>query len=142
MKSVADILKQKPAGTVSIAPHATVLEALELLAERDVGAVLVMEGARLEGILSERDYARKIALQGRSSTTTPVSEIMTRNVVCVSPENSNEECMALMTDRRLRHLPVVSGGRVLGIVSIGDLVKDIISEQQDTIRQLESYIHG
>ncbi len=142
MKTVAEILKQKPAEVVSIAPQATVLEALQLLAKKEIGAVLVMEGERLVGILSERDYTRKIALQGKSSTNTPVSEIMTRDVVCVTPGHSNEECMALMTDRHARHLPVMLGERVVGVVSIGDLVKDLLSEQQFIIKQLESYIHG
>lgn len=141
MKTVAQILKLKPAGVISIRPDAPVLEALKLLADRDVGAVLVMDGSRLAGIVSERDYARKVALKGKSSGDTPVSEIMTREVICVTPAQTNEECMALMTAKRLRHLPVIDKGQVVGVLSIGDLVKDAISEQQFIIDQLEHYIH-
>ena len=141
MKTVAQILVGKPTGAISINPDAAVLDALKLLAEKDVGAVLVMDGTRLVGIFSERDYARKIALKGKSSSDTPVSEIMTREVVFVTPAQTNEECMALMTERRIRHLPVIDNDRVQGVLSIGDLVKDIISEQQFIISQLEHYIH-
>jgi CBS domain-containing protein len=141
MKTVAQMLQSKPSRIISIAPDSTVLDALKLLAEMDVGAVLVMDGPRLAGIFSERDYARKVALKGKSSGDTPVSEVMTRQVVCVTPARTNEECMALMTDRRVRHLPVMDKDRVLGVLSIGDLVKDMISEQQFIINQLEHYIH-
>jgi CBS domain-containing protein len=141
MKTVAQILKLKPAGVISIRPDAPVLDALKLLADRDVGAVLAMDGSRLVGIVSERDYARKIALKGKSSGDTLVSEIMTREVICVTPAQTNEECMALMTAKRLRHLPVIDKGQVVGVLSIGDLVKDAISEQQFIIDQLEHYIH-
>ena len=141
MKTVAQMLELKPAGVISIRPDVPVLDALKLLADKDVGAVLVMDGPRLGGIISERDYARKIALKGKSSADTPVSEIMSREVVCVTPTRTNEECMALMTDKRTRHLPVIDNGRVVGVLSIGDLVKDAISEQQFTIAQLEHYIH-
>ena len=141
MKTVAQMLKLKPSGVISIRPDVPVLDALKLLADKDVGAVLVMDGPRLVGILSERDYARKIALKGKSSADTPVSEIMSREVVCVTPTRTNEECMALMTDKRTRHLPVIDNGRVVGVLSIGDLVKDAISEQQFIIAQLEHYIH-
>ena len=141
MKTVAQLLKLKPAGVVAIAPEATVLDALKLLAEKNLGAVLVMDGPRLVGLFSERDYARKVALKGKSSTDTPVSEVMTREVISVTPSHTNEECMALMTDKRIRHLPVVANDQVVGVLSIGDLVKDTISEQQLTIRQLEDYIH-
>ena len=141
MKTVAQMLKLKPAGVVSIRPDVPVLDALKLLAEKDVGAVLVMDGPRLEGIVSERDYARKVALKGKSASDTPVSEIMTREVVFVTPAQTNEECMALMTEKRARHLPVIDDGRVVGVLSIGDLVKDVISEQQYLINQLEHYIH-
>ena len=141
MKTVAQLLKLKPAGIVAIAPDATVLEAVKLLAEKNVGAVLVMDGPRLVGLFSEVDYARKVDLKGKSSANTPVSEIMTREVVFVTPTHTNEDCMALMTDKRVRHLPVVANDQVLGVLSIGDLVKDIISEQQFIISQLESYIH-
>ncbi|MDB5802751.1 MAG: histidine kinase [Betaproteobacteria bacterium] len=142
MKTVEQLLEGKPGGIVSIAPNASVLDALKLLAEKNVGAVLVMEGPRLAGILSERDYARKVALKGKSSSDTPVSEVMTRSVVCVNLKHTNEDCMGLMTQKHIRHLPVVDGERVLGMLSIGDLVKDLISEQQFIISQLESYIHG
>jgi CBS domain-containing protein len=141
MKTVAQMLKLKPAGVVSIRPDVPVLDALKLLAEKDVGAVLVMDGPRLEGIVSERDYARKVALKGKSASDTPVSEIMTREVMFVTPAQTNEECMALMTEKRARHLPVIDNGRVVGVLSIGDLVKDAISEQQFIIDQLEHYIH-
>ena len=141
MKTVAQLLKRKPAGVISIRPNAPVLEALKLLADRDVGAVLAMDGSRLVGIVSERDYTRKVALKGKSSADTPVSEIMTREVICVTPAQTNEECMALMTAKRLRHLPVIDKGQVVGVLSIGDLVKDAISEQQFIIDQLEHYIH-
>ena len=141
MKSVAQILKSKPAGVVSISPDVPVLEALKLLSDRGVGAVLVMDGSRVAGIVSERDYTRKVELKGKSASTTPVSEIMTKEVICVTPKQTNEECMALMTGKRLRHLPVIENGEVVGILSIGDLVKDVISEQQFIIEQLEHYIH-
>jgi CBS domain-containing protein len=141
MKTVAQILKLKPPGVISIRPDVPVLDALKLLADKGVGAVLVMDGPRLVGIVSERDYARKVELKGKSSGDTPVSEIMTREVVCVAPTQTNEECMALMTTKRARHLPVIDNGRVIGVLSIGDLVKDAISEQQFIIDQLEHYIH-
>jgi CBS domain-containing protein len=141
MKTVAQLLKLKPEGAISIRPDAPVLDALKLLADQGVGAVLVMDGARLVGIVSERDYARKVELQGKSSSTTPVSEIMTKEVVFVTPNQTNEDCMALMTGKHLRHLPVIDESRVIGVLSIGDLVKDAISEQQFIIEQLEHYIH-
>lgn len=141
MKTAAQLLDLKPTGVVAIAPGATVLDALKLLAEKNVGAVLIMDGPRLVGLFSERDYARKVALKGKSAGDTPLSEVMTREVVFVTPTHTNEECMALMTDKRIRHLPVVADERVVGVLSIGDLVKDIISEQQFTISELEKYIH-
>jgi CBS domain-containing protein len=141
MKSVAQMLKLKPAGAIAIRPDATVLEALKLLAEKDIGAVLVMDGPSLMGIVSERDYARKVALKGKTAGDTLVSEIMVREVFFVKPAQTNEECMALMTEKRARHLPVIDDGRVVGVLSIGDLVKDAISEQQFIIDQLEHYIH-
>jgi CBS domain-containing protein len=119
-----------------------VLDAIRLMAERHVGALLVMEGDRLAGIVSERDYARKVILLGRSSADTPVREIMTAAVITVQPETPVEACMQIMTERRVRHLPVIEGGRVVGMVSIGDLVKAVIAEQQQHIEQLESYIHS
>jgi CBS domain-containing protein len=141
MKTVAQMLKLKPPGVISIRPDVPVLDALKLLADKDVGAVLVMDGPRLVGIVSERDYARKVALKGKSAEDTPVSEIMTREVVCVTPTRTNEECMALITEKRTRHLPVIDNGRVVGVLSIGDLVKDAISEQQFVIDQLVHYIN-
>ncbi|MBI5910363.1 MAG: CBS domain-containing protein [Betaproteobacteria bacterium] len=141
MKTVAQMLERKPSGVISINPDATVLDALKLLAEKGVGAVLVMDGTRLVGIFSERDYARRVALKGKSASDTPVSEVMTREVVFVTPNLTNEECMALMTEKHVRHLPVIDNDRVQGVLSIGDLVKDVISEQQFIISQLERYIH-
>ena len=141
MKTVAQLLALKPSGIVGIAPDVTVLDAVKLLAETNVGSVLVMDGPRLVGMFSERDYARKVDLKGKSSVNTPVSEVMTREVVFVTPTHTNEDCMALMTDKRIRHLPVVANDQVVGVLSIGDLVRDIISEQQLIISQLESYIH-
>ena len=141
MKSVAQVLGKKPTGVISINSNASVLDALKLLAEKDVGAVLVMDGSRLVGLVSERDYARKVELKGKSSSATPVSEIMSREVVCVTTAHTNEECMALMTEKHIRHLPVIDKDRVVGVLSIGDLVKDVISEQQFTISELERYIH-
>jgi CBS domain-containing protein len=141
MKTVAQLLKLKPTGIVAVAPGASVLEAVKVLAEKDVGAVLVMDGPHLVGMFSERDYARKVALKGKSSADTPVSEIMIREVLCVTPTHTNEQCMALMTEKRIRHLPVLANKQVVGILSIGDLVKDIISEQQFIIAELERYIH-
>lgn len=143
MKTAADILKAKPHAQIySIWPTATVLEAITLMAEKGVGALVVMEGNRLVGIVSERDYARKVVLMERSSYNTEVSEIMSANVITVAPDTSNEACMQLMTEKRLRHLPVLEQERLVGLISIGDLVKDIISDQQSMIRQLESYIRG
>lgn len=143
MKTAADILKAKPHAQIySIWPTATVLEAITLMAEKGVGALVVMEGERLVGIVSERDYARKVVLMERSSYNTEVSEIMSANVITVAPDTSNEACMQLMTEKRLRHLPVLEQERLVGLISIGDLVKDIISDQQSMIRQLESYIRG
>ena len=143
MKSVAHILKSKAdAGVHSIAPTASVYDALKLMAEKNIGALLVMEGANIVGIVTERDYARKIALLGRSSPLTRVSEVMTVAVMFVDPDQTSDHCMALMTEHRLRHLPVVDGGKLIGLISIGDLVKDIISEQQFIIEQLEHYITG
>ena len=143
MTVVAEILKSKPDAAVhSIAPSASVLDALKSMAQLRIGALLVMEGKDIVGILTERDYARKIALMGRTSLTTLVSDVMTTAVMYVQPTQSSEECMALMTQNRLRHLPVVDVGMVIGMISIGDLVKDIISEQQFIIEQMKHYISG
>jgi CBS domain-containing protein len=141
MATVAQLLGRKPSRIHSVAPEAPVLEAIRLMAEHGVGALLVMQGERLAGIVSERDYARKVILKGRSSSDTPVSQIMTAEVITVEPGSTTQQCMQLMTDRRVRHLPVVEAGRVVGMLSIGDLVRSVLAEQAQTIEQLESYIH-
>lgn len=141
MATARHLLDRKGRAVFSIGPDEPVLEAIRVMAERHVGALLVMKGEELIGIVSERDYARKVILKGRSSADTPVSQIMSAPVVTVSLSNSVQECMQLMTTRRLRHLPVVEGKKVVGMVSIGDLVKAVMEEQQQTIEQLESYIH-
>ena len=143
MKTAANVLKSKDLQSVhTIAPEASVFDAIKLMADKNIGALLVMEAEKVAGIITERDYARKIVLMSRSSRQTPVREIMTSAVMCVRPDQTSEECMVLMTENRLRHLPVVDGDRLLGIISIGDLVKDIIAEQRFTIEQLEHYISG
>ena len=143
MTTAADILRSKKDQSVyTIAPTASVYDALVKMSEKRVGALLVMEDGEVVGIITERDYARKIALMSRLSRETDVSEIMTSAVMYVSPSQTSEECMALMTENRLRHLPVMDGDRLLGMVSIGDLVKGIISEQKFIIEQLEHYITG
>ena len=143
MKTVSEVLRAKPDQTVwTITSSASVLEAVKLMAERNLGALVVTESGNVLGIVTERDYARKIILLGRSSKDTPVRDIMTAPVIAVRPDQTNEECMALMTEKRVRHLPVVDGATLVGLVSIGDLVKDIISEQKQTIRHLEHYITG
>lgn len=143
MKTAADLLKSKSDQSVyTITPETSVLDALKVMADKDVGALLVMEGDKLAGIVSERDYARKVALMSRTSALTAVREIMTSTVICVHPTQTTEDCMVLMTEHRLRHLPIMEGEQLLGLISIGDLVKDIISEQRYMIRQLEQYISG
>ena len=142
MKTVAELLRVKPARVVKVTPEMSVLEAIKTLAAEDVGAVIVMNGDRLAGILSERDYTRKVILKGRSSDTTRVEEIMTPNVLVVTPRTKTRECMSLMTEKGIRHLPVVDDGRVVGMVSIRDIVGDIIADQDFTIEQLEHYISG
>lgn len=142
MNTVRHLLDLKGRALFSIEPEDPVLEAIRMMADRHVGALLVMRGAELAGILSERDYARKVVLLGRSSAETPVWQIMTSPVITVSSDNSIQDCMRLMTDHRIRHLPVMDGGRVVGMISIGDLVKAVIEEQQKTIEQLETYIHS
>lgn len=140
MLTVRELLAKKGSQVWSVSPDATVYDALLVMAERNVGAVLVLAGAELAGILSERDYARQVVLKGKASRDTPVREIMTTRLVCVSPERTIEECMALMTDRRIRHLPVLKGDTLLGLLSIGDVVKAVISEKEFLIEQLEGYI--
>jgi CBS domain-containing protein len=143
MKTVEQILRAKGNAFWSVTPDAMVYDALRLMAEKDVGALLVLDAqAQLVGIISERDYARKVILKGKSSLDTPVREIMTQAVVSVRPDRTVEECMALMTARRVRHLPVLAGGQVVGVVSIGDLVKASLDEKDFLIRQLETYIMG
>jgi CBS domain-containing protein len=142
MPTVNDLLQTKGHTVWSVAPNTTVYEALELMADKNVGALLVLDGGRVAGIFSERDYARKIILKGRASRETPVREIMTERVVFVRPEQTVAECMALMTHKHIRHLPVLAGDEVIGVISIGDVVKAIISEQEFMIEQLENYISG
>jgi len=142
MKSLQQLLQAKGAQVHSIQPDAKVIEGLQLMAKKDIGALVVLEGERLVGIMSERDYARKVILQGKSSPAIQVREIMTAEVVTVDTSRTIEECMSLVTNRRVRHLPVVEDGNLIGLVSIGDLVKEVIAEQEQTIKQLESYIHS
>lgn len=143
MKTVADILRSKANSHIyTIWPTATVLEAISLMADKGIGALVVVEGDKIAGIVSERDYARKVVLMERSSYSTEVGDIMTADVLTVSPGQTIEFCMGLMTDKRLRHLPVLENDKLIGLISIGDLVKDIISDQQSMIRQLEQYIRG
>lgn len=140
MRNVSQILDGKGHHVIAITRQTPVLEAIRLMAENHIGAVLVMQGEELVGIVSERDYARKVILQGRSSADTPASVIMSHPVTCVSPADSANTCMAIMTERRIRHLPVLEGNRVVGLVSIGDLVKAVIEDQQQEIEQLHQYI--
>jgi CBS domain-containing protein len=142
MRTVRDILQGKGTEVWSVTPDTTVVDALKLMAEKNIGAVLVLDEDRVVGVLSERDYARKVTLQGRTSKDTAAREIMSGRVVGVEPQQTVEDCMALMTDKRIRHLPVVEGGEVIGVVSIGDIVKAIISEKEFLIDQLEHYITG
>lgn len=142
MTTVRHLLSRKQSALFTVAPEDSVLQAVRAMAEHHVGALLVMRGEQLAGIVSERDYARKVILLGRSSPETPVSRIMSSPVVTVSPDTSVQQCMTLVTEKRIRHLPVLEAQRVIGIISIGDLVKSVIEEQQRTIEQLESYIHG
>ena len=140
MKTVDQILKVKGHEVWSVDPRDTVFDSLRLMSDKGVGAMLVMDGDKLVGIVTERDYARKVILEGKSSKATTVREIMSEKVLCVSPDRTVDECMALMTDKRARHLPVVEQERVVGVVSIGDLVKAMISEQQILIDHLQNYI--
>ena len=140
MKAVAPLLKNTGKEIFSVSPTITVLQALEKLVEKNVASLLVVEDNKLKGIFTERDYARKVVLKGKSSRDTLISEIMTEHVITVSPTDSIDECMEIMTQRRIRHLPVVEDGTIVGLISIGDLVKYIIEDQKHTIRNLESYI--
>ncbi|WP_250466713.1 MULTISPECIES: CBS domain-containing protein [unclassified Caballeronia] len=143
MATVAQVLSSKPDQTViTIAATASVYDAIRLMADRHIGAVIVTENEEIVGIVTERDYARKVVLMDRSSKQTPVRDIMTSHVRYVRPDQTTDDCMALMTEKRMRHLPVIDDGKLTGMISIGDLVKNIISEQQFTIQQLEYYIRG
>jgi CBS domain-containing protein len=142
MITVRSLLQAKGHAVWTIAPDSSVYQALRVMADKNVGALLVLEGSELVGVVSERDYARKVVLKGRSSVDTPIRDIMTTEVVSVRPDQTVEECMALMTDKRTRHLPVVDDGRLIGVISIGDVVKSIITEQGFMIEQLTSYIVG
>ncbi len=140
--TISDILQIKGSNAFSISPDSTVYDAIQLMAEKNIGALLVTQGGNLVGIISERDYTRKVALKGKSSKQTAVREILSGQVIHVTPNHTVEECMRLMTDHRVRHLPVLDGGRIAGVVSIGDLVNWIISAQTSTIQQLQTYITG
>ena len=142
MRNVSQIIERKGSQVVAVSRQAPVLEAIRVMAEHHIGAVLVMEGTQLLGIASERDYARKVILQGRSSHDTAVAVIMSSPVVCVGPHDSVAECMSIMTEKHIRHLPVIEGERVIGVVSIGDLVKELIEEQKQEISLLQQYIAG
>ncbi|MFM2051988.1 MAG: hypothetical protein RL456_25 [Pseudomonadota bacterium] len=143
MSTVAQILQNKPTQAVhTVAPATSVLDAMREMAAHRIGALLIAQDGRIQGIVTERDYARKVEIRGLSAATTPIGDIMTADVMFVTPATTTQECMALMTDKRLRHLPVMDDGRLVGLVSIGDLVKEIISEQQFMIEQLESYIRS
>lgn len=142
MKTIKQVLRQKGNDIWSVTLDSMVYDALKLMAEKEVGALLVLEAGKLVGIISERDYARKVILKGKSSLDTPVSEIMTQRVMFVRPEQTVEECMALMTEKRIRHLPVLVDDQVVGVVSIGDLVKASLDEKDFMIKQLENYITG
>lgn len=142
MKLVSHLLESKGNAIISITSSASVFDAIKLMADRGVGSLLVMDGDKLKGIVTERDYARKVILKGRSSNSTEVGEIMTTEVVTTSPEHSVNKCMNTMTKRRIRHLPVVDNDNVIGLISIGDLVQAIIADQQEAIQHLEQYISG
>lgn len=142
MKKISDLLKDKGRDVWSLTPDATVYEAIDQMAQKGVGALLVMEGERLVGIVSERDYARKVILKGKASRETQVREIMSHPVICARPEQTVEQTMALMTDKRVRHLPVVVEERVVGVISIGDVVRGIIEDKEFDIQQLTNYITG
>ena len=142
MKLVKHLLDTKGREIISIVPDASVFEAIKLMADRSIGSLLVMEGDVLRGIVTERDYARKVIIKGRASETTPVADIMTTDLVTASPDQTVNHCMTLMSGKRIRHLPVIVDDKVAGIISIGDLVQAIISDQQEEIEQLEHYISG
>ena len=140
MKPVIELLKKRDASVYQVAPDVMVFDGLKLLAEYEVGAMVVMDKGRLVGVLSERDYTRKVALQGKNSRETPIADIMTREVITVAPQTGTNVCMALMSQKKIRHLPVVDGAQVLGMISIRDIMDDIIADQEETIAQLQNYI--
>ena len=142
MRTVTGLLQEKGRDVVAMRPTATVFEALEMMAEKNIGAVLVVEAGAIVGIVSERDHARKVDLLGRSSKNTAISEIMVRDVITAQPDQSLEDCMSVMTARRVRHLPVMDAGHLVGLISVGDVVKGIISSQATAIRDLEGYVSG
>lgn len=142
MRTIGQLLAAKGSEVWTVAPDASVLSALKLMADKEVGALLVMDGKKVAGVLSERDYARKVILQGKGSKTTAVRDVMSAKVTSVRPENTVEEGLALMSSKHIRHLPVLDHGKLVGIVSIGDLVKNIISDQDQLIKNLEQYIGG
>jgi CBS domain-containing protein len=142
MKTIGQLLQGKGTGLCTVSSDTSLYDALKEMADKNIGSLLVVDNGKLSGILTERDFVRKMILQGKSSHETRVREIMTDRVVCVQPKNTVEECMALMTDKRTRHLPVIENDELIGVLSIGDLVKEMISEQQFMIKQLESYIHS
>ena len=142
MKTVKQLLQTKGGAVFAVAPGDSVLAAIRVMAEKGIGALVVLEDGRLAGMVSERDYARKVILLGRSSQDTPVRDIMTARVITVQSSQSVEDCMALMTQHRIRHLPVVDADKLAGVLSIGDLIKEVIADREETIRQLESYIHS
>ena len=140
--TVNQLLNKKGKEIHSISPDATVFDAIKLMSELGVGALLVLEGSRLVGVISERDYTRKVILKGRSSSSTVVQDIMTKKVICLSPENNIDECMALMNENQIRHLPIVEKGEVVGVVTIMDVIKNILQEKEFIIEQMEHYIAG
>ncbi len=142
MRTVQQLLDEKGHDIESVHPDESVYDAIQKLANANIGSLIVVEDDRPVGIFTERDYARSVILKGKSSPTTPVRDIMTTRVICVQPEQTVEDCMAIMTDKHIRHLPVLDGEKLVGMISIGDLVKSIIAEQKFTIEQMEHYIHG
>jgi CBS domain-containing protein len=140
MGKVKDILRDKGTTVYSVESTIMVIRAIELMCEKNIGGLLIVDNGKLEGIFTERDYARKLILKGKSSMNTPISELMTKNPFTIAPDNTIEDCMDMMTSRHIRHLPVVDAGQLVGIISIGDVVKHIIEEQKDIIEHLENYI--